>query len=117
MGRAHGKERRAPSQPSDAGRTTGDDYDDDDPAVPLNSKLGNFFLKMRAVEVENEELKQELQSLGERAKEEATDVSGHWHDHARDAGRGCERLSSDRGRAVPIDSRTHARPFLGSARV
>jgi hypothetical protein len=61
------KEKRAPSRTNVY--TTNEESE-----IPLNSKLEGFFLRMRTIEVENEELKQELQSLGARAKEEASDV-------------------------------------------
>ena len=61
------KEKRAP--PRTNVYTTNEESE-----IPLNSKLEGFFLKMRTIEVENEELKQELQSLSARAKEEASDV-------------------------------------------
>jgi hypothetical protein len=48
---------------------------DEEQNVSLNNKLENFLFKMRTLEVENVELKQELQSLTFRAKEEASDVS------------------------------------------
>jgi hypothetical protein len=51
--------------------------------APLNSKLEGFFFKMRTLEVENEELKQEIQSHTFRAKEEAADVSPQMQQHVQ----------------------------------